>query len=235
MPHRLWSWQIYFENISNIFFVVVNSKVIIDPQIVIPYIIYQLTGRGIVLSFSNAIRSAISKSWVSITKSSLNGSSEFERQTFLLLWGSLHSPESFLFFKLSTSGGPLFSSMSSPKINLAFFRVSAEILNCEPLAVANPPKPELVSLIPDILSSFSLPCCLWWKSVRWVKKNRTSTLVFHRDLLSHFKSYSTSLYICSFTKICQIWSKVLFFTNYSFWATSGFFLLKTNYRWKDIW
>ena len=136
----------------------------------IPYIIYQLTGRGIVLSFSNAIRSAISKSWVSITKSSLNGSSEFERQTFLLLWGSLHSPESFLFFKLSTSRGPLFSSMSSPKINLAFFRVSAEILNFEPLAVVNPPKPELVSFIPDILSSFSLSCCLWWKSVRWVKK-----------------------------------------------------------------
>ena len=57
---------------------------------------------------------------------------------------------------------------------------------------------------------------------------------FKHNLLSHFKSYSTSLYICSFTKICQIWSKVLFFTNYSFWATCGFFLLKTNYRWKFI-
>ena len=138
----------------------------IDPHIVRPYISYQLTGRGIVLSFSNAIRSAISKSCVSITKSSLNGSSEFERQTFLLLWGSLDSPESFLFFKLSTSEVFLFSSMSSPKINLAFFRVSAEIFNCEPLAVANPLNLGFVSFIPDILSSFSLSCCFWRKSVR---------------------------------------------------------------------
>ena len=41
-------------------FVLVNSKIIIDPQIARPDITYQLT--GIFLSFSNAIRSAISKS-----------------------------------------------------------------------------------------------------------------------------------------------------------------------------